>query len=324
MKHYHQLSSEERFYIHQALREGRSQQYIAKRLSRHPSTISRELKRNVQGNEQQYHYKWAFYHMLHRKQASHKKKFRKLTTYVKHLIIALIKETLSPEQVCAYAKEHHAVVISHETVYRFIYSNRERWLALRPYMRHGLKRRKRYGSGTRYTNIPDRTPLSERPSVVEDKTRLGDWECDTVVGGDRKSALVTLVDRTSLFTLSTRVPRKTTKAVCQAIITLLKPYKDKVKTLTFDNGNEFSHHMKIAKALNAKTYFAKPYSSWERGINENTNGLLRQFFPKGTNFNEVTDEQVQHAVHLLNNRPRKTRQYRSPNQVFNGIFIPVI
>ncbi len=324
MKQYHHISSEERFYIYQALREGRTQQFIAESLNRHPSTISREIKRNTMDNENQYHYKWAHYHWLNTKQLSNKKKFRKLTDYVKDLMVALIKKTLSPEQACAYAKEHHNVCISHETIYRFIYCRRDRWLALQPYMRHGLKRRKRYGSGTRYTNIPDRTPLSERPSIVEEKTRLGDWECDTVVGGDRKSALVTLVDRASLFTLSMRVARKTTKNVCQAIIELLEPYKDKVKTLTFDNGSEFCHHMTIAKALNAQTYFAKPYASWERGINENTNGLLRQFFPKGTNFNEVTDEQLQHAVDLLNNRPRKTRQYRSPNQVFNGIFIPVI
>ncbi len=324
MKQYHHLSSEERFYIYQAIRDGKTQQFIAESLNRHPSTIGREIKRNTKDNENQYHYKWAYYHCQNRKKLSNEKKFRKLTSYVKDLMIALIKQTLSPEQACAYAKEHHGVCISHETVYRFIYSNRQRWLSLKPFMRHGLKRRKRYGSGTRYTNIPDRTPLSERPAIVEEKTRLGDWECDTVVGGDRKSALVTLVDRTSLFTLLMRVSRKTTKAVCQAIITLLKPYRDKVKTLTFDNGTEFCHHMKIAKALNAKTYFAKPYSSWERGINENTNGLLRQFFPKGTNFNDVTDEQLQHAVYLLNNRPRKTKQYRSPNQVFNGIFIPVI
>ena len=127
-----------------------------------------------------------------------------------------------------------------------------------------------------------------------------------------------------LFTLCATVSRKTAYSVQQAIIRLLRPFIDKVKTLTFDNGTEFTQHEKIAKALKAKTYFANPYSSWERGINENTNGLLRQFFPKATDFNTVTTEQIDQAVALLNNRPRKTRQYKTPNEIFNNTFVPLI
>ncbi len=156
--------------------------------------------------------------------------------------------------------------------------------------------------------------------MVENKSRIGDWGCDTVIGRDRKSVLVTLVERKSLFILTCKVPRKTAALVSEAIIYLLKPYQDKVKTLTFDNGSEFCHHEKIATALSAKTYFAHPYSSWERGINENANGLLRQFFPKGTDFAKVTNKAIQAAMDNLNNRPRKTRKYHSPNEIFKGEF----
>ena len=141
---------------------------------------------------------------------------------------------------------------------------------------------------------------------------------------DRKCVLVTLVERKSLFTLMAIVKRKTAEQVSRAMIRLLKPYKDRVKTLTFDNGIEFTLHEKIAKTLSAKTYFANPYSSWERGINENTNGLIRQFFPKGIDFNDVKHKEIKAVLTLINNRPRKTRGYRSPNEIFNHQFVPLL
>ena len=159
---------------------------------------------------------------------------------------------------------------------------------------------------------------------MEQKARLGDWECDTVVGKDRKSVLVTVVDRASLFTVCSRVLSRSAQVVSQAIIRMLRPFKDRVKTLTFDNGSEFVKHETIAQALEAHTYFAHPYASWERGINENTNGLLRQFFPKQTDFRTISWQQVKEAVTHLNNRPRKTRGYRSPNQLFNNQFVPLV
>ncbi len=145
-----------------------------------------------------------------------------------------------------------------------------------------------------------------------------------MIGKDRKCALVTLVDRASLYTCVSRVYSRTAKVVSDAIIRLLSEHRSKVKTLTFDNGSEFVMHEKIARALEAETYFANPYSSWERGINENTNGLLRQYFPKQTDFRDVSWQQVKAAVDALNNRPRKTRGYLTPNQIFNKIFVPPI
>ena len=145
-----------------------------------------------------------------------------------------------------------------------------------------------------------------------------------MVGQDRRSVLVTLVDRATLYTCVSRVYSRTASVVASAIIRLLRPFKDRVETLTFDNGTEFVRHEKIARALDAKTYFAHPYSSWERGINENTNGLLRQFFPKKTDFSSISWKQVKDAVDNLNNRPRKTRCYQTPNQLFNNIFVPLL
>ncbi len=276
-----------------------------------------------------------------RKRWGHENKHRKLTPEIEQKIVSLIQQYLSPEQVSDYLKEHHELSLSHKTIYRFIYSDPERHATLKPYLRQGHKhRRKRYGSGARASKIPHRISITERPEIVEKKQRLGDsvtapcvtlppasmqsWECDTVIGLDRKSVLVTVVDRTSLFTCCSRVYSRTADVVCRAIIRLLLPHKDKVKTLTFDNGSEFVQHRKIANSLDAQTYFAHPYSSWERGINENTNGLLRQFFPKRTDFKKLTWKQVKNAVDNLNNRPRKTRDYQTPNQIFNNVFVPLI
>ncbi len=325
MKQYQHLSSEERFYIHQAVREGKLKKDIANVLRRHPSTIGREMRRNMWPSAYLYTYEWAMYFLRQRKWRANAHKHRKLNEHTNALIVQLLRRCLSPEQVSAYLREHHRIFVSHETIYRFIYTAKADQGPLRCYLRQaGKKRRRRYGSGARVGLIPNRTPIQARPRIVELKKRLGDWECDTLVGKDRKSALVTVVERKSLFTLCAKVSQKTAGSVQRAIVELLRPVSDKVKTMTFDNGAEFTQHDKIATALQAKTYFANPYSSWERGINENTNGLLRQFFPKATDFNAVTEEQIEHAVALLNNRPRKTRNYRTPNEIFANTFVPLI
>ncbi|PCI72716.1 MAG: hypothetical protein COB38_03450 [Gammaproteobacteria bacterium] len=176
-------------------------------------------------------------------------------------------------------------------------------MKLKPFMRDGMKkRRKAYGSGARASNIPNRMCITIRPKIVEEKTRIGDWECDTVIGKDRKSILVTVVDRTTLYTCCSRVFGRTAKIVSAAIIRILKPHMAKVLTLTFDNGSEFVEHEKIGRILKADTYF----------------------FPKGTDLRKVTWREVKDAVENLNNRPRKTRDYLTPNQLFNNKFVPLI
>jgi len=325
MKHSQHLCKEERFYIWQAMREGNTQKQIAAALGRHPSTVSREIKRNTYSQCHFYTYHWALQIVKYRKQRANRHKARKLTEARGRLITQLVRHYLSPEQVSGYLKDHHALSLSHETIYRFIYSDGTRKAELKPFLRQGGRfRRKRYGSGARASCIPNRVSITERPQVVDQKARLGDWECDTVIGKDRKSVLVTVVDRASLYTVCSRVLSRSAHVVSQAIIRLLRPFKERVKTLTFDNGSEFVTHERIARALEATTYFAHPYSSWEGGINENTNGLLRQFFPKHTNFRTIAWHQVKKAVTLLNNRPRKTRGYRTPNQLFNNHFVSLV
>jgi len=325
MKHYQHLNREERFYIWNALRTGHSQKEVAAVLGRHPSTICRELSRNTPRQSYMYTYHWALELVKWRRCRLAQTKHRKLTPATCTLIERLIEQRLSPEQVCGYLLKHHEISLSHETIYRYIYSDRQLRARLKPFLRHGRKlRRKTYGSGARASKIPNRVSITKRPKIIETKTRIGDWECDTVIGKDRKSVLVTVVDRTSLYTCCSRVYSRSAKVVSRAIIRMLKQHKDKVKTLTFDNGSEFVRHERIAKALNAETYFAHPYSSWERGINENTNGLLRQYFPKKTDFRKVSWKQVKDAVESLNNRPRKTRGYQTPNQLFNNTFVPLI
>ncbi len=325
MKHYQQLNKEERFYIWNALRSGQTQKEVAVALDRHPSSICREIKRNKYPQAKIYTYEWALQIVNWRKRHTASKKYRKLNTELEAKITKLIQQYLSPEQVSGYLKQHHQIAISHETIYRFIYSDKARHKALKPYLRQGSKlRRKRYGSGARASKIPNRVCITERPAVVEEKQRIGDWECDTVIGKDKKSVLVTVVDRFTLITCCSRVYSRSAKVVSQAIIRMLKPHIDKVHTLTFDNGSEFVRHEEIAKALEATTYFAHPYSSWERGINENTNGLIRQFLPKGTDFRNVSWQAVKRAVDYLNNRPRKTRGYKTPNQMFNNEFVPLL
>ena len=250
MPQYQHLTNEERFYIWNALREGDSQKHVAETLGRHPSTISREIRRNRPSRSTMYTHYWACEMVKWRKRFTANKKHRKVTPEVGGMIDQLIRQYLSPEQVSGYLKSHHNLSLSHETIYRYIYEDKQRHEALKPFLRQGKKlRRKRYGSGARASKIPNRRCISDRPAVVDEKARIGDWECDSVVGLDRKSVLVTVVDRVTLFTCSTRVYSHTAEVVGKAIIRMLKPYRDKVKTLTFDNGSEFFHHEKIAKAL---------------------------------------------------------------------------
>ena len=317
MKGYKHVSDEERYFIYISLKEGRKQVEIARALDRHPSTISRGIRSGMSVRSIIYTHYWAVYMKKYRKRCSYSKRERKITPIIGALIESGIQKYWSPEQVSGDLNRTHDIQISHETIYRYIYSDKARKDRLKRYLRQGMKRRrKKYGSGARASNIPNRVPITERPAIVANRERLGDWECDTVIGSDRKSVLVTLVDRKGLFTLCTKIPRKTARNVSDAMIKMLTPYKDKVHTLTFDNGSEFIEHERVGKHLDADTYFAAPYASWERGANENTNGLLRQFFPKGTDFNHVTEIEIQEAVNLLNHRPRKTRGYQTPNEMF--------
>ena len=200
MKHYQHLNKEERFYIWNALRTGSSQKEVALALGRSPSTICREIKRNKYPQANIYTYHWALEILNQRKSRVARTKHRKLDLGVTEMIEKLLQCYLSPEQVSAYLHKHHDISISHETIYRYIYADKKRHLMLKPFMRHGAKkRRKAYGSGHRASRIPNRICITERPKVVEDKIRVGDWECDTIIGADRKSSkLLWLIEHHSI------------------------------------------------------------------------------------------------------------------------------
>jgi IS30 family transposase len=246
-------------------------------------------------------------------------KHRKVTPVIWQWIKQLLQQELSPDQISHYLKEHKQVSLNRVSIYRLIHLERAQGGRLFRHLRIVSKPyRKRYRSIDKRGQIPDRTSIDARPAVVEARQRIGDWEGDTIVGKRHKSALLTLVERKTLYTVIVKLTGKRADLLTVALIDSLSGFKQWVKTLTFDNGWEFSFHQKIAKALKADVYFAHPYASWERGINENTNGLIRQYFPKGTDFNQVSEEQVALVMQRLNQRPRKTRGYRSPTELFLG------
>ena len=212
------------------------------------------------------------------------------------------------------------MLLSHETVYRFIEKNKQEGGELYKYLRHQSKPyRKRYGSKDYRGKIPDRVDISERPKDVDNRIRVGDWEADLVIGKGHKGAFVTLAERRSRLYLALPMARKTMELTTAAITILLTSFKDFVHTITYDNGREFSGHMDVSDQLKCKGFFARPYHSWERGLNENSNGLLRQFFPKSMPLDNVSKDEVFEATEAMNHRPRKCLDYKTPWEVFTQL-----
>ena len=208
--------------------------------------------------------------------------------------------------------------LSHEWIYQHIRADRQSGGTLYTHLRCRKNRRKKYGSSSTRGQIPDRISIDDRPAIVETRTRIGDWEIDTIVGARHKQAIVSIVDRKTRFTLLHKVERRSSQNVSDATKQLLAPHKDKVLTITADNGKEFSGHRAISMSLDADFYFAHAYSSWERGLNENTNGLVRQYFPKKSSFAAITAEDINLVMKRLNSRPRKCLGFKTPNELFFG------
>ncbi len=318
MRSYSQLTEDQRYQIYESRTQGLSQTAIAQRLGIHKSTVSRELKRN--SGLRGYRPKQAHQLCENRKWMRAK---RRIERQHWERVEELIREDWSPEQVSEWLLLNEGIQVSHEWIYLYIYQCMRLGSDLHKHLRCQKKRRKRYGSYSRRGQLKNRVSIDDRPAVVDLKNRIGDWEADTVAGKQTGPRLVTLVDRKSRFTLVGLAKNKSAESVTQIIIDLVEGYHSQVKTITYDNGKEFAGHEEIAKHSDSKAYFAHPYSSWERGLNENTNGLLRQYFPKGSDFTSLTDAEVNVAMEKLNNRPRKCLGYKTPNQVFLGINPPV-
>ncbi len=291
-------------------RSGLSQKAIANLVGVNQSTVSRELRRNR--GERGYRHKQAQSKALQRRQSIAKR--HKMTPELIDLIDDKLYKNWSPEQISGQFKADENISISHERIYQHVWENKRLGGDLYQHLRcQGRKYQSRGSSGkTNRGQIKNRVSIDERPAVVDEKIEVGHWEIDTVIGKNHSGALVTINERVSKFTVSGRVQGKSAAEVTAMAISLLTPFIGLVHSITADNGKEFAYHEKISAALQCDFYFAHPYHSWERGLNENTNGLLRQYFPKNTDFKMIADDQVSFAVNQLNQRPRKTLAFKSP------------
>lgn len=306
---YTHLSQPERYQIYALLKAGHSLSEIAAILCRHRSTIYREVSRN--SGFKGYRPKQAVQIATQRATNSRNGPIIKENIWQKTL--NFLSQNYSPEQIASQIR------ISHETIYRRIYLDRSQGGELYRHLRCQKKRRKRYAGGRdRRGQIIGRRPISERPSHIDARMRVGHWEGDTVIGRGHKQAIVSLVERKSGYAVIRKVSNKTSDLVSAAIIESLIPIANKVKTITFDNGKEFAEHAKIDKALSSISYFADPYASWQRGSNENFNGLLRQYVPKDRPLSTLTDQELRMIEYELNNRPRERLGFKTPHQVFWG------
>jgi IS30 family transposase len=312
---YKQLTLKERYHIWALLEKGCTQKEIAASIGVHPSTISREIRRNKDRELGEYRYQSADLYTLQRHK--HKPKHTVITPDIESYIREKLKAGWSPEQISGRMIYEGIGTISHETIYQFIYRNKANKGRLYKYLRH--KNKKYHKRNNHYQPrgmIIDRVMIEKRPRIVEKKKRIGDLEIDTVIGKDHIGALVTVVDRKSKFTLIKKVPSKHAEVVTTALVEMLIPIKPVLKTITSDNGKEFAYHKQVSQLLDTEFYFANPYHSWERGLNEHTNGLIRQYLPKKTDFTHITKEEIVTIQDKLNHRPRKVLGYRTPYEVF--------
>jgi transposase, IS30 family len=310
---YRHLIQEERYQISALKDAGWSPRAIAAKLGRGASTISRELNRNrVVGP---YHPQVAGLLAAARSQRS-AANARRVPTAAWQFAREKLTETWSPQQIAGHQRAEHLPQLSHETIYQRIYQDKRAGGHLHLALRIHKQRRKRRGVRERRGAIPNQVLIDQRPGIVANRERYGDWEADLVVGARHSQALVTINERKSRYALLKRVASKQAPIVRKAIVKKLKPFARLAHTLTTDNGKEFAQHERIAADLKLNYYFAHPHAAWERSANENLNGLVRQFFPKHRKLEEVTDDEIALAQHRLNHRPRKCLGYKTPHQVF--------
>lgn len=315
---YHHLTYEERCQIYALKQRGDSLAQIARQLRVDKSTVSREIRRNTGGRG--YRYKQAHEYAKERRKLASRRP-RKMDEAVIRLIREKLSLQWSPDQIAGWLRLHHrGSAVSYETIYQYIWADKHMGGTLYKHLRH--KGKKRANRGNKHAGrgcIPNRVGIEKRPKIVEKKVRIGDWELDTVVGRQEPGAIVSMVDRASKLARLVNVPSKHADIVAKALIDHLGCPELEVLTMTADNGKEFARHEQIATALGAEFFFANPYHSWERGLNEHTNGLLRQYLPKGQSLKEITQADLDKIETLLNTRPRKALQYATPLETFHHL-----
>ncbi|MFG6159528.1 IS30 family transposase [Halomonas sp. 1390] len=313
---YRQLTQIQRYQIHARYDVGMSQRQIGRKLGLHSSTISRELRRNATSGG--YDPEQAQILSDHRRRIAWK--WTKRLPSMIAAVAGRLREEWSPQQISGFIAPLAGVGVSHQWIYSLIWDDKalggDLWRHLRQPKRRSKHRAQAKSAGL--GKIPNRLGIEHRPAEVNDRRFIGHWEGDTVIQGHKQSGLVTLVERRSGYLLAARLPKISAELTKAAMIRLLKPRRGAVQTITLDNGSEFADHEAVARSVTAATYFCDPYCSGQRGTNENTNGLIRQYFPKGTDFRQVTDTELRAVVKKLNDRPRKRLGYRTPAQVFLG------
>ena len=305
------ITTEQRYAISVMLEQGYSQQDISTAIKKDKSVVSREISRNCNQRTGKYNHELA--QRKYRKRIEEKPKFIKFDADMQSYVNEGIRNYFSPEQISGRAKVNSTECVSTERIYQYVWQDKRMGGDLHTYLRsRGKRYRKRGSKKDSRGRIPDRFDIDLRPAIVDEKKRFGDLEIDTVMEKNHIGALVTINDRMTGYVKIVRVPNKESKTVTNATIKALLSLSHLLYTITSDNGKEFAGHREISEKLKVDFFFAHPYHSWERGANENTNGLIRQYFPKKTDFTKITDEQVQWVENILNNRPRKKLEYLSP------------
>ena len=293
-------------------KQGCPQKQIAQAISKDKSVVSRELKRNA-NPKGRYSLEYAQDMASLRKERM--KKPRKLHHWLKKEITGMIEQDWSPQQIEGRLKMENKPFVCHETIYKIIRKDKTDGGTLYKHTRHRLKHRKR--PVNKKISIKNRVYIDQRPAIVNTKERFGDWEIDTIVGEDNKRAIVTMVERKTAFMMMEKLQHgKNAKELSKVVSRLLTAYIRHVHTITGDNGTQFADHQNIARMLKAKFFFTHPYASWEKGLIENTNKLIRQYIPKKTNFYNLNEQQIKEIQYKINNRPREKLNFYSPKEIF--------
>lgn len=311
---YHQLTSEERYALSAFRKQGYNQSQIAKALGRHRSTICRELQRNSRKDGG---YRPSTADVFARGRRSRSRRNWQFTDQDWAVVREKLQELWSPEQISGRLKQRRLLHISHETIYRYVWNDRLRGGSLHRFLRGARKqRRKRYGAYDSRGRLAGKRHISERPAAADKRSRIGHLEGDTMIGGPDKHCVLTLVDRKTGYVFIGKLEDRTVKAANRRAISLIKKALRRVHTLTLDNGTEFHGYKEIEASTNATIYFATPHHSWERGTNENTNGLIRQYLPKRKSMKGTTQQDCDWIAQQLNNRPRKRYGFLTPAELY--------
>jgi IS30 family transposase len=309
------LTLEQRYKIETYKNTGKNISEISEYLGKDKSVISREIKRN--SDQRSGIYKAGLAEKKYRNRHKIKHKKSNFNANVEANVLYYLSMDYSPEQAFGRAIIDGREMVSTESIYQYIWQDKRTGGLLYKYLRtKGKKYKKRGSLRDNRGLITGRVDIDKRPAIVESKERIGDMEIDLIIGQNHKGALLTINDRATGFLFMSKIESKEAGVVQLSTIELLQDWSGLIKTITSDNGKEFANHKQIANCLEIDYYFAKPYHSWERGANENLNGLVRQYFPKKTSFASITNNEVENVINILNNRPRKRFGYKTPNEIF--------